>query len=185
MLKLFRALLICSGLLLSPLVSADQTSPKLDGLFDKLLDEGTSRTVAHDVISEIWQTWLDSDNPEAQKLMRNGIRMMNAFALDQAADTFTELIELEPEFAEAWNKRATVYYMMGRFDESTADVAETIRLEPRHFGALSGQGLIYLQTDKKEAALSWFKRALAVNPFMDNIRLSIEELEAEIGGKVI
>lgn len=164
---------------------ADQNSPKLVPLFSTLKNPDTTPGQARVVTNEIWQQWLLSDNEAARDLMSQGIRMMNSFALDQAVDTFTRLIELEPEFAEAWNKRATVYYLMGRFDESTADVAETLRLEPRHFGALSGQGLIYLQKERKQAAVDWFKRALEVNPFMDNIRISVEELEEELQGKLI
>jgi len=110
---------------------------------------------------------------------------MSEFALDEAVEIFSELIKISPDFAEAWNKRATVYYMMGKFELSTADVVETLRLEPRHFGALSGQGLIHLQSKREQAAIDWFKRALRVNPFMDNIRISVDQLEQELKGKII
>lgn len=164
---------------------ADQNSEELDALFDTLLNSDTTPSQAHVVTSEIWQQWLETDNSDAQKLMSLGIDMMNEQAWDDAVRVFSAIIEIEPEFAEAWNKRATVYYVMGKFDLSTSDVAETIRLEPRHFGALSGQGLIYLKTNRRQAAVKWFKRALGVNPFMDNIRISIEQLEQELKANII
>lgn len=176
--------LLLGALLTSPL-RADQTSEQLDVLFDTLRSGDTTSAQAQSITGEIWQHWLQTDNQKAGKLMSEGIRLMNEFALGQAVTTFTSLIELQPDYAEAWNKRATVYYMMGKFDESTADVTKTLKLEPRHFGALSGQGLIYLQQDRKKSAISWFRRALDVNPFMDNIRRSVEALETELNGKVI
>jgi tetratricopeptide (TPR) repeat protein len=166
-------------------VYADQNSEKLDALFDTLLNSETTPSQASVVTSEIWQQWLKTDNSDAQKLMSLGIDKMNAYALDDAVRVFSAIIEIEPEFAEAWNKRATAYYMMEKFALSTADVAETIRLEPRHFGALSGQGLIYLKTNRRQAAVEWFKKALKVNPFMDNIRSSIEQLEQELKANII
>ncbi|MDE0716122.1 MAG: tetratricopeptide repeat protein, partial [Gammaproteobacteria bacterium] len=110
---------------------------------------------------------------------------MNQFALDEAAQIFTDLIDIAPDFAEAWNKRATVLYMMGKYDQSTADVRETLRLEPRHFGALSGQGLIYMETGKQAEALHWFRRALEVNPFMEGVQQNVKLLEDALEGRVI
>ncbi len=173
------------GLLVFPASYADQSSPKLDALFDTLLQIDTTPGQARIVTSEIWKQWLESEDEEARRLMDLGISRMNQLALKEAVEIFSELIDLKPNFAEAWNKRATVYYMMGQFDKSTADVVETLSLEPRHFGALSGQGLIYIQINRREAALDWFKRALAVNPFMENIQIGVEQLEQEIKGKII
>ena len=177
--------LLAMFLIALPQGYADQNDKELDALFDTLSNNDTTPSQARVVTSEIWRQWLRTDNREAQKLMSLGIDMMNQYALDEAIKVFTAIIEMEPDFAEAWNKRATVYYMMGEYDLSTADVAETIRLEPRHFGALSGQGLIYLRTNRREAAVEWFKRALSVNPFMDNIRSSVEQLERELKANVI
>ncbi|MGI9315974.1 MAG: tetratricopeptide repeat protein [bacterium] len=168
-----------------PFGHADQNDKELDALFDTLLNVDTTPSQARVVTSEIWQQWLRTDSDEAQQMMSLGIELMNRYALDDAVRVFSALIEIEPDFAEAWNKRATVYYMMGKFDLSTADVAETVRLEPRHFGALSGQGLIYLKTNRREAAVEWFKKALKVNPFMENIRSSVEQIEQEIKANVI
>ncbi|MBX2867759.1 MAG: hypothetical protein KTR18_03755 [Acidiferrobacterales bacterium] len=172
-------------LTLSVSAHSDQKEPGLDSLFRSLLDAETTPIEAHEITSKIWQLWLRADDAESQELMDSGIRKMSEFALDEAVDIFSELIRINPDFAEAWNKRATVYYMMGKFDLSTADVVETLRLEPRHFGALSGQGLIHLQSEREQAAVDWFKRALRVNPFMQNIQNSVDQLEKELKARVI
>ncbi len=164
---------------------ADQRSVSLDPLFDSLLADTTTPAEAHQITGQIWQQWLKAKTPEAQQLMDLGVRKIGEFALDDAVEIFSTLIELAPDFAEAWNKRATVYFMMGRYEESSSDVVETLRLEPRHFGALSVQGLIHLREDRQQAALDWFNRAIAVNPFMQNIRLSIEQLETELKARLI
>ena len=182
--KTWLILIFTSLLSIAPAYS-DQTAPELDSLFDALQDSTTSASEASMITSQIWRQWISSEDVKAQELMDKGIRSMNRFSLMEAVEVFSELIEMAPNFAEAWNKRATVYYMMGKFDLSTADVEKTLALEPRHFGALSGQGLIYLQNDQKQAAVDWFKRALDMNPFMDNIRMSVQQLEEEIKGKII
>jgi tetratricopeptide (TPR) repeat protein len=94
-------------------------------------------------------------------------------------------VRLDPNFAEGWNKRATVYYMMGDFDASVADIQKTLTLEPRHFGALSGLGLIYDALDKPAAAVKVWQKALEINPHMQSIRHRIEEIQAEEKGKGI
>ncbi|MEM6987508.1 MAG: tetratricopeptide repeat protein, partial [Pseudomonadota bacterium] len=81
--------------------------------------------------------------------------------------------------AEGWNKRATLYFLMGRYTESTADIAETLKREPRHFGAVSGQGYIYIRQNNQGEALKWFKRALALNPHLTVIRAMVTQLEGE------
>jgi tetratricopeptide (TPR) repeat protein len=179
------SVILISLLLIVSTGSADQNAPKLDELFVRLGDGETSPSEAREITGEIWQTWLQNDNAEAEALMNQGISKMNQLALAQAVEIFSRLIKLEPDFAEAWNKRATVYYMMGEFELSTEDVAETLKLEPRHFGALSGQGLIYLQMERPQAAIDWFKRALEVNPFMENVRQNVKRIEQVVRGKII
>ena len=164
---------------------SDQNAPALDGLFNRLWSPATTPAEARTVTGRIWNLWLASEDPKAQQLMARGIRQMNQFALDEAARIFTDLIDIAPDFAEAWNKRATVFYMMGQYEQSTADVGETLRLEPRHFGALSGQGLIYMETGRPAEALHWFRRALDVNPFMEGVRQNVKMLEETLEGKVI
>ena len=176
---------ILFGFLATSPAWADQTSPVLDELFEGLQEPATTPAQARALTTRIWNQWLSSDNADAERLMELGIRHMNDFALDEAARVFTDLIDMAPEYAEAWNKRATVFYMMGEFELSTEDVRETLKLEPRHFGALSGQGLIYMNLDRRAEALHWFRRALEVNPFMEGVKQNIEMLEEELTGKVI
>lgn len=179
---LFALLLGC--LAMAPAWS-DQSTPMLDELFEDLQAPATTPAQARALTTRIWNHWLSSDNANAERLMKLGIQRMNAMALDEAARIFTDIIDIAPDYAEAWNKRATVFYMMGEFKLSTDDVRETLKLEPRHFGALSGQGLIYMQLDRRAEALHWFRRALEVNPFMEGVRQNIEMLEEELTGKVI
>ena len=101
--------------------------------------------------------------------MSNGINEMSEGGYVAARDFFSEAIISSPDYSEAWNKRATVYYLMGEFSQSIADCEEVLKLEPRHFGALSGLGLIYTEMDNPELALDAFTRALKVNPFMPNV----------------
>jgi len=102
---------------------------------------------------------------------------MNHGQAEAAIDTFTEIIRLKPDFAEAWNKRATVYFLIGEYDKSLRDCDEVIKRNPQHWGALSGYGQIYLRLDKPEQALAYFQRALAANPNLRQIEQMIEELK--------
>ena len=83
---------------------------------------------------------------------------------------FTRVIEEKPTFAEAWNKRATVYYMMGDFDKSMYDIKETLKLEPRHFGAMDGMGLIFMHLQQYEKAIEVYKQMLEIFPNNKNIQ---------------
>ena len=177
-------LLLLLAVLLQP-ACADQRAPELDSLFSSLQSPQTTPGKARRITAEIWDHWLRAATPRAQELMDLGIAHMNEFALEQAAQIFTALIKIAPAYAEAWNKRATVFYMMGEYELSTSDVKETLRLEPRHFGAISGQGLIYMQVDRKAEALYWFRRALSVNPFMQGVQQNVELLEQSLNGKLI
>jgi tetratricopeptide (TPR) repeat protein len=93
-----------------------------------------------------------------------------------AVETFSEVIARRPDFAEGWNKRATVYFMLGQYEKSRADCDEVMKRNPYHFGALSGYGLIHLNRREPEQALAWFEKALAVNPNLDAVRESADTL---------
>ena len=136
----------------------------------------------------LWLVWGRSGDPEIDRLFTDGVAQMGAQTLPEAVQTFTRIIERKPEFAEAWNKRATIYYLLGELDKSLADCDEVIARNPEHFGALSGYGLIYLQLDQPARALAYFERALAVNPNLHQIRSVIEEIRRELrarGGETI
>lgn len=118
-----------------------------------------------------------SDSPTAELLLQQATDAMNKAAFDPSLAILDRLVAVHPEFAEAWNKRATLYFMMGRFEDSLADIDKVLDLEPRHFGALSGRGMIYRKEGKLSDAIAAFRDALAVNPTMDSARDAVKELE--------
>jgi len=126
----------------------------------------------------LWAVWSRSGDARVDDLLKRGISEMNAEHLGEAIATFTQVIELKPDFAEGWNKRATAFYLAGDYRRSLADCDEVIKRNPSHFGALSGYAQIYLQLDRPEKALEYFRRALAVNPNLDGVQAAIDRLEA-------
>jgi len=125
----------------------------------------------------VWQVWSRSGDTEADGLLQIGIEQMNRGDGPAAAETFTKVIQRKPDFAEAWNKRATVYFLMGEHEKSLKDCDEVMKRNPAHFGALAGYGQIYLQRDEPERALAYFRRALRVNPNMRALQQVIPQLE--------
>jgi tetratricopeptide (TPR) repeat protein len=125
----------------------------------------------------LWAVWSRSGDQKVDELFKRGISEMSEEHLAEAIATFTRIIELKPDFAEGWNKRATVYYLAGEYRRSLADCDEVIKRNPQHFGALSGYGQIYLQLDRLDKALEYFRRALAVNPNLESVQSLIERLE--------
>lgn len=131
----------------------------------------------------LWQIWGRSDDPQIDALYRKGVEQMNGGELQPGIATFTRIVGLKPEFAEGWNKRATLYFMAGEYRKSLADCAEVIKRNPYHFGALAGYGQIYLKLEDYARSLEYFRRALELNPNMDSVRLSILLLEQLIERK--
>ena len=125
----------------------------------------------------MWQVWSRSGDEAVDQLFAKGVEQMNRRQLDQAIATFSQVIRRKPEFAEGWNKRATVYYMLGDYQKSLTDCDEVIRRNPYHWGVLSGYGMIYLRLDQPARALDYFEKALAVNPNLD-LEDTIEGLRA-------
>ena len=125
----------------------------------------------------LWQVWSRSGDPDVDGLFLRGLDQMNQRDFDEAIETFSQIIQKKPDFAEGWNKRATIYYLIGEYEKSLADCEEVIRRNPVHFGALSGFGLNYLQLGKPDQALDYFERALAVNPNLAQIQAAVEELK--------
>ena len=125
----------------------------------------------------LWQVWSRSGDPEVDALFQEGVAQMTQRDGPAAIATFSRIIEKRPEFAEGWNKRATVYFLMGEYQKSLADCDEVVKRNPSHFGALSGYGQIYLQLNEPERALSYFERALTVNPNLEQVERVIEELK--------
>lgn len=161
---------------------ADQTDSRLAGLFEQLHDAKTQREALL-LESAIWQIWGETDNDDAALLFRRGLDAMGDDRPEDALTYFSEVIKREPNFAEAWNKRATVLFLMGEFQRSVDDVEHTLALEPRHFGALSGLGLINLTLGREAAALKAFEAALKVHPQLQGARIRAKELRDKLGGK--
>ena len=132
------------------------------------------RTLAE---QSLWQVWGRSEDPEVDTLFRRGLEQMSGRDFGEAIETFSQIIQRKPDFAEGWNKRATLYYLIGEYEKSLADCEEVIRRNPAHFGALSGFGLNYLQLRRPERALDYFQRALAVNPNLHQIEAVVEQLK--------
>ncbi|MGE0151484.1 MAG: tetratricopeptide repeat protein [Reyranellaceae bacterium] len=169
-------LALAAALLLGAPARATQADPQLEQLFARLQatrDPGEGEALQN----AIWIAWTATDDKEAARMMAIGIIAMGQDRLDDALSTFDALVEAAPDFAEAWNKRATVHYLMGHLDESVADIEQTLALEPRHFGALSGLGLIYQQVEQWDAARRAFEAALQINPHMPTVRANIEALK--------
>ena len=125
----------------------------------------------------LWQVWSRSGDDEVDGLLALGIEQMSAREGDAAVETFSRVIARRPDFAEGWNKRATVHYLMGAYAKSLADCDEVLKRNPHHFGALSGYGMIYLQLDQPARALEYFERALAVNPNLSSVVDTVEMLK--------
>jgi tetratricopeptide (TPR) repeat protein len=125
----------------------------------------------------LWIVWSRSGDPAVDKVFERGLDEMGAGKLAESIATFTRVIEMKPEFAEGWNKRATVYFVAGDFANSLKDCAEVIKRNPSHFGALSGYGQIYLGMGELEKARDYFRRALDVNPNLDGVEFNLRTLE--------
>ena len=125
----------------------------------------------------LWQVWSRSGDDEVDGLLALGIEQMSGREGDAAVETFSRVIARRPDFAEGWNKRATVHYLLGAYAKSLADCDEVLKRNPHHFGALSGYGMIYLQLDQPARALEYFERALAVNPNLSSVVDTVEMLK--------
>ena len=128
--------------------------------------------------SAMWAVWSRSGDADVDRLFALGVEQMSQRALDAATETFSQVIRRRPEFAEGWNKRATVYFLLGDYQKSLADCDEVMARNPHHWGALSGYGMIYLQLDQPARALGYFEQALAVNPNLHQVEQTIETLKA-------
>ena len=178
------ALVVVLFAMLAGVAQADQKDPRLDKLFEQL-KTAVNTEVAQPIEEQIWNIWLESGDQNVDALMAIGVAAMNDSNYDQAYRAFSRVVDLAPNFAEGWNKRATVLYLMGRYEDSIKDIGKTLALEPRHFGALSGLGLCNAQLDREKEALDAFEKALAINPNMPGIKLDADEMKKQLGNKSI
>ncbi len=152
-----------------------QSNPELDECFARLSrakDEEEAQTIE----ATIWGIWTESGEPTVDSLLTSGSKAMSSGQFAPALAIFNGIVEIVPDFAEAWNKRATLYYLIGEYEHSVTDITRTLELEPRHFGALSGLGMIYLQWSEKEKALRAFEEALEVHPHLSGARSAVENI---------
>lgn len=150
-------------------------------LYDRLKDE--SATVRNFAEQALWLLWSRSGDAALDRLLERGVDAMQSGRNDEAIATFSEVIRRKPAFAEGWNKRATALYLAGQYQRSLSDCDEVLKRNPRHFGALSGAGLIHLELERHRQALEWFRRALEVNPNMIGIEAEARRLEELLRGR--
>jgi tetratricopeptide (TPR) repeat protein len=160
-------------------VHADQDAPALDGLFERLQQiEGGE--AARRVSERIWEHWRAIDDPDTAAALEQGIVALQMGSHARAEARFDEVVAQAPGFAEGWNKRATARFLRGDMAGAAADIRRVLQREPRHFGALSGLGLVYMELERYAAAIQAFERALALNPHLEgtrrNIRIARERL---------
>lgn len=182
--RLFTALALVASLGFAVSGSAAQEDARLDELFERLKTTGDP-VEGRGLTSEIWSIWLRSDDESVDRLMRKGIVAMAERDFETALILFNAIVEEAPDFAEGWNKRATVHYLMGNYPASVSDVERTLALEPRHFGALSGLGLINMALGRDEIALKAFEAALEVNPHLSGPKANIEDIKRRLEGEAL
>lgn len=166
--------------------AAAQTVPKptpeeLNALFVDL-KAAKSSTEARVTELKIWDAWIKSGNDETDKLMNLAILSMQAQKYQDALAVLDVVVGKQPGYAEGWNKRATVLYIVGELDRSLADIDKVLALEPRHFGAISGIGLIQAAKGNKPAALKAYRHVIEIYPLNQGANQNIESLEKEVEG---
>ena len=169
-------LMLCAG-------ASAQSAGKgemLDTLFAKL-QTATDPMAIQSLESAIWEQWTMVPDPQQRALMLRGIAEMQQQELQSAVSTFSKLIEMAPDLPEAWNKRATVQWLLGNFPASLSDICETIKREPRHFGAYSGLGMIRAEMGEPGRAAAAFALAKKYNPHIVGIDAEIDRLKAQGG----
>jgi len=158
-------------------------APQMDQLFDQLLvapDEAT----AIDIENQIWQRWFESGDNEIDALMDIAMSQRQVYDFAGALETLDRVIAMAPDYAEGWNQRATVLFMLGRDAESIRDIRQVLRIEPRHFGALAGLGLIHMRAKNWKSAIASFERALKLHPFLGE-RAFIPALKKKLEGTAL
>jgi len=163
-------------------LEAAQSDPRLDRLFDRLAAAEDRREAAA-AEALIWILWQRTDNVAAAASVESGLDALSRKDGDAAILLLSGAVEAAPDFAEAWNKRATAYYLLGDYRRSIADIERTLALEPRHFGALSGLGLIFDAMGDETNALAAYRAALAINPHLAHPQSRVAQLEQRVEGR--
>lgn len=162
---------------------SDNETPResrLDQLFKELKQaEDPHKTKV--IEARIWEIWMTCEEEEVSRLMKKGVLAMSAGAYEKATDYFTQATKMKPDYAEAWNKRATTRYMMGDLEAALEDIEQTLILEERHFGALSGLAAIYMIAGKERKALRTYEKIARIAPAEPDIQEQIHYLRGKMG----
>ncbi len=157
---------------------------QLNRLFNELKINNVSSSYV--IEQKIWKLW--SQHPTNQNLtikLEEGSEFVRNQKLSKAIEIFSEVIELDPDWAEAWNKRATVLYMLGDYKRSQDDIDKVLNLEKRHFGALAGQGLVNIQLKNYEKAIESYEKAQEIYPSMKSPKIMIKQIKELIKEQLI
>lgn len=163
---------------------AETHAQRLDRLFAELKRERNEQTATH-ISQRIWQEWSQSGSASVDLMMEWSQKAVEAKKFDVALDFLDQVVTLDPTYAEGWNRRATVHYLMKNYGKSMADIDRTLQREPRHFGALSGLAQIMIDTDRKEAALRAWQRVLDIYPMLRNAQDQVSTISEELAGESI
>ena len=177
------------GLLFFINVNAEDKTSELDKLFTQLKNS-KNLSSAQIVEKKIWEIWLIHPSDDRRgfrltELLTQGSRLMNMGELSKAYELFTTIIAAEPDWSEAWNKRATVLYLMNQYKSSLDDIKIRLTLGPRHFAALSGQALNYIELKQYEKAIESYKAAQTIYPLLGSAKKMIPELQELINDLAI
>jgi tetratricopeptide (TPR) repeat protein len=179
-----KILVIIILFLSTAVLSANERDAQLDKLFNELKKNISSSSSS--IAQQIWTLW--STHPTDEKLtsiLDEGSRLVQDQKLFKAINIFSDAIELDPTWAEAWNKRATVFYMIGEFQKSQDDIDKVLELEKRHFGALAGQGLVNIKLENYEKAIESYKKAQEIYPAMQSPQTMIRQIKELIKQELI
>ena len=157
---------------------------RLDALFGELKRERNEKA-AERIASRIGEEWNHSGSASIDLMMGWSQTAMEDKKFDVALDFLDQVVTMEPSYAEGWNRRATVHFMMQNYAKSMADISHTLELEPRHFGALAGMGQILKNSGRDELALQAWQRVLDIYPMMRNAQNEVATLSEELAGEGI
>ena len=157
---------------------------RLDKLFSDLKRERNEKA-AERIAGNIWTEWFQSGSASIDLMMLWSQKAMDNKKFDVALDFLDQVVTLQPTYAEGWNRRATVHFMMKNYGKSMSDIDHTLQLEPRHFGALSGLAQIMALTGHKQSALEAWQKVLAIYPMMRSAQDQVATLSEELAGEGI
>ncbi|ESX95707.1 hypothetical protein [Mesorhizobium sp. LNJC405B00] len=157
---------------------------RLDQLFAELKRERNEKA-AERIAGRIWSEWFQSGSASIDLMMQWSQKAIDDQKFDVALDFLDQVVILQPKYAEGWNRRATVHYMMKNFGKSMSDIDQTLQLEPRHFGALSGLAQIMAATGHKQSALKAWQKVLTIYPMMRSAQDQVAAISEELAGEGI